>query len=171
MKRLVPVVVVAVAVLSAAAPVAAGSDAQSRAASAAPPCIPSSGSSNGHIKVAYCGPATATMTIAGKTYSFKDGYCGKDPTAHIALQMTLGTLVQARTPVNGGDPLFEMTVITESTLTVANVTADSGGKALDSVGTLSVRGSIPQDGTFTSTGFAKPSFTGTWNCHGVVWSH
>jgi hypothetical protein len=174
MKPIVPAALAGLAVAAAAAAAAAGLGAATAAASSsAPPCIPTVTSNKGHEEVAYCGPATATLTISGKTYDFKDGYCGQDPTAHIELQMTLGTLLESSSsPVNGGDPLFEMTVISTSAVKIATVNADYGGKKLDNVGIVSVKGSVPSDGTFKATGFTTPAgFTGSWNCHGVVYKH
>jgi hypothetical protein len=172
MKPIVPAAVAGLAVATAAA--AAGLSASAAAASSsAPPCIPKVTTSKGHAEVVYCGPATATLTISGKTYNFKNGYCGVDPTAKLELQVTLGTILQSgSSPVNGGDPLFEMTVINASAVKIATVNADYGGKKLDNVGIVSVKGSIPSDGTFKATGFTTPAgFTGSWNCHGVVYSH
>ena len=174
MKPIVPAALVGLAVAAAAVGAVASPGASAAAASsAAPPCVPKLTKIKGHEQVSYCGPATATLTISGRTYSFKDGYCGTDPTAKIELQMTLGTILQSgASPVNGGDPLFEMTVINTAGLKIATVNADYGGKKLDNVGIVSVKGSIPSDGTFKAMGFTTPAgFTGSWNCHGVVYSH
>jgi hypothetical protein len=174
MKPIVPAAIAGLTVAAAAVATIAGLGASVAAASSsAPPCIPKVTPTKGHEQVAYCGPATATLTISGKTYSFKDGYCGEDPTAKIELQMTLGTILQSSSsPVNGGDPLFEMTVINTAGLKIATVNADYGGKKLDNVGIVSVKGSIPSEGTFKAMGFTTPAgFTGSWNCHGVVYSH
>jgi hypothetical protein len=133
-----------------------------------PPCVPKVGSSGGHVVVDYCGPATATLKIGSKTYDFKNGYCNTDTASHIVVALTLGAIESVKSPVNGGQSLFEMTDLHSSALAITTVTADVGGKTLDSVGTVKLAGSIPSAGTFTSTGFAKPSFSGSWNCHGVV---
>jgi hypothetical protein len=174
MKPIVPAALAGLTLAATAAVAAAGLGASAAAASSStPPCIPKVSTTKGHEEVAYCGPATATLTISGKTYSFKDGYCGVDPSAKIELQMTLGTILQSgSSPVNGSDPLFEMTVINTSAVKIATVNADYGGKKLDNVGIVSVSGSIPSKGTFKATGFTTPAgFTGSWNCHGVVYSH
>lgn len=169
------VMLVGVAALSgtvAASAVAASPAASGRAASGAPPCIPKITTVKGKTEVAYCGPATATLKIGSKTYNFKNGYCGKDPTNKIALQLTLGTIVQSTSPVNGGQPLFEMTLLSSSLATIETVNADYGGEKVVSVGLVSAKGSIPSDGTFTAKGLSTPArFTGSWNCHGVVYSH
>ena len=39
-----------------------------------------------------------------------------------------------------------------------------GGQSL-----INVSGNIPSKGTFTSRVTVGPKFTGSWNCHGVVW--
>jgi len=174
MKPIVPAALAGLAAAAAASAAVAGLGASAAAASSsAPPCIPKLTTSKGHEEIGYCGPATATLTISGKTYNFKNGYCGVDPTAKLELQVTLGTILQSgSSPVNGGDPLFEMTVINASAVKIATVNADYGGKKLDNVGIVSVKGSIPSDGTFKATGFTTPAgFTGSWNCHGVVYSH
>ena len=165
--KLVPLLVpTAIGALAAAA--VAGAATPGHAASSAPPCIPKYGTSGGHTYVDYCGPATATLKIGSKTYNFKNGYCRTDAKAKIALAITLGVLESTKSPVNGGQPLFEFTDINTAGLSLATVNADYGGKVLDSVGTVNLKGSIPSGGTFTSKGFAKPSFSGSWNCHGVV---
>lgn len=137
-------------------------------AATAPPCIPKLGTASGHEVVSYCGPATATITIGRKTYSFKNGYCRKDTKNNIPLALTLGEIVGVRSPVNGGQPLFEMTVLTIGKLTLPHVNADGGGKVLDSIGTVALKGSFPSSGTFTSTGLATPHFTGSWKCNGPL---
>jgi len=138
-------------------------------AATAPPCIPKLGTVSGHKVVSYCGPATATITIGKKTYSFKNGYCSKDTKNSIPLSLTLGEIeIGVSSPVNGGQPLLEMTVLTIGKFMSTHVNADSGGKVLDSIGTVALKGSFPSSGTFTSTGFATPHFTGSWKCNGPV---
>jgi len=166
-KPVVPFALIVIAGLAAAAGVA-GASAPAHTASSTPPCVPKISGSGAHMVVDYCGPATATIKIAGRTFSFKDGYCATDVKAHFPLKITLGVIDAVKSPVNGGDPLFELNDVQETGLSLVNVNADYGGKVLDSIGTVKLKGSIPEDGTFTSTGFAKPSFSGTWNCNHVV---
>ena len=163
-----PATVAATFAVSILAFAAAGGSGPADAATA--PCVPKVGTVSGHEVVPYCGPATATITIGKKTYSFKNGYCRKDTANSIPLSLTLGEIVEVRSPVNGGQPVFQMTVLSIGKLMTTNVTADSGGKALDSVGTVTLKGSFPSSGTFTSTGFAKPHFTGTWKCNGPLYT-
>src|SRR5581483_3338052 len=49
--------------------------------------------------------------------------------------------------------------------------ADYGGKDLFPNGQtlINVRGKLPAAGTFTSSFTLGAKFTGSWNCHGVVW--
>jgi len=155
------------AIAAAAAATAAGAATSAHAAAAKPPCIPKYGSSGGHTYVDYCGPATATLKIAGKTYNFNDGYCSTDSKAGIVLGLTLGVIDQVKSPVNGGKTLFELQDIKSSGLSLVSVNVDYGGKALQLTG-ASLKGSIPGSGTITASKYATPSFSGSWNCHGVV---
>jgi hypothetical protein len=151
-------------------PCAAADGSSPTRSATAPPCVPKVGSASGHEVVSYCGPATATVTIGKKTYSFKNGYCRKDTKNGIPLSLTLGEIVGVQSPVNGGQPLFEMTVLTIGKVTSTHVNADSGGKVLDSLGTVALKGSFPSSGTFTSAGFATPHFTGSWKCNGPLYT-
>ena len=70
----------------------------------------------------------------------------------------------------GSAPYFDLTV---STPTIAAVNADYGGKSIVLDGIVSVKGKIPSNGTFAQDilgGGGTPKFTGTWNCHGVVYT-
>ena len=167
MKRLAVAVLLALAA-GGAAGAAAAAQPHARAAAATPPCIPKISHSGGHVSVDYCGPATATMTVGGKTYSFKNGYCSKNTKDKIQLELTLGVIDEVKSSTNGGEPLFELNDLDTSTVTIATVNADYGGKVLDTIGTVSLKGSIPGSGSFTSKGFST-KFSGSWNCHGVVY--
>jgi hypothetical protein len=142
------------------------------AAHAASACIPTIKSVKGHTEVGYCGPATATLQIGGKTYNFKGGSCQSQKSAagNTPLSLTLGWIV---TKGNGnyGLPLFQLSLLTSGSLKIDTVTADFGGKVLVSVDPVSLKGPIPSSGTFASTksllSGPKP-FTGSWNCHGPV---
>jgi hypothetical protein len=63
-----------------------------------------------------------------------------------------------------------MTVLTIGKLMSTHVNADSGGKVLDSIGTVALKGSYPSSGTFTSAGLATPHFTGSWKCNGPLYT-
>jgi hypothetical protein len=132
-----------------------------------PSCIPKITQVKGHEQVAYCGPATATVKVGSKTYNYEDGYCSTDTKNHIALQVIIGVISEVKSPVNNGQPLFQMSVLKADGINIDTVTADYSGKSLESVGTVKVSGSIPSGGTFKSEGFSS-SFSGSWNCHGEI---
>jgi hypothetical protein len=138
------------------------------AGSSAPPCTPKITKIGGKPAVINCGPATATIKVGGKTYDFKGGFCQRSPANKEALDLSLGTAVETAKP--GSAPYFQLTVVTS---VIATVNADYGGKTivLDSI--VSVKGTIPSSGTFAQRllgGGGTPNFTGTWNCHGVVYT-
>jgi hypothetical protein len=158
----------------ASAPAAGASSPAAHAASGLPPCIPKITTAKGHEAVEYCGPATATLVSGGKTYNFKSGYCSNDPKAGVQLDVTLGTIVAGQTSKgNAGLPLFELQVIKSSGLTIETVNADVAGKTLAALDTATVKGSSSSSGTFTSAKSAlggSTHFTGTWNCHGSIFT-
>jgi len=159
-------VTVAAAAVAAAAAMAAATT-PTRAATA-PPCTPKITKIGGHTAAANCGPATATLRINGRTYTFHNGFCEQSKAAGSALELTLGTIVLG-VKGNAGQPYFDMT-IGKNHFVAAVGGADYGGKdLLGGEGLINVRGSIPAKGTFTSRVTAGAKFTGTWNCHGVVW--
>jgi hypothetical protein len=164
MKAIVLFVLTAIAGLAAAA--AAGASAPAHAASS-PPCLPKITTSGGHTVVEYCGPATATVKVDKKTYSFKNGFCSTDTAAHFPLKITLGLIDSSKSSVNGGQPLLELNDLQTGGLSLSIVIADFGGKVLTN-GSVKLKGSIPEDGTFTSSGAASPSISGTWDCNHVV---
>jgi opacity protein-like surface antigen len=137
-------------------------------AGASPPCKPKVTKIQGHPAAVACGPATATLHISGKTYTFRNGFCEQSKSAGSALQLNLGTTVLG-VKGNAGNPDFSMLI--GHVHTVASVFgADYGGKDLiggDSL--INVSGNIPSKGTFTSRVTTGAKFTGSWNCHGIVW--
>ena len=138
------------------------------AGSAAPPCTPKVTKIGGKPAVINCGPATATVKIGGKTYNFKNGFCMDSPGNKESLDLSLGTTVATTKP--GSAPSFDLLVSTPS---IATLNADYGGQTivLDSI--VAVKGKIPSSGTFAQRilgGGGTPKFTGTWNCHGVVYT-
>ena len=135
----------------------------------APPCTPKITKIQGHQAAVNCGPATATLHISGKTYTFRNGFCeqSKSVTGE-ALGLDLGTTVPG-VKGNAGKPDFSMLIA--HIHTVASVFgADYGGKdLLGGQSLINVKGNIPAKGTFTSRVTFGAKFTGSWNCHGVVW--
>lgn len=137
------------------------------ASTSQPPCLPKINSVKGKTEVDYCGPATATVKVGKKTYSYKGGYCTVDTKNKIPIQLTIGVISQVKSPLNDGKPLFQLSAVTADGISIDTVTADSNGKQLESVGTVTLKGKIPSSGTFASKGFSS-HFSGSWNCHGVV---
>lgn len=165
MKR---IVLVTTCLLAAVASVSA----HAASSGGAPPCTPKITTIQGHRAAVNCGPATATLHISGTTYTFRNGFCQKSKAAGSALELTLGTVVIGIKD-NAGLPNFSMTVVARLHSMYGNGSvfgADYGGKGLlGGEGLIKVSGNIPSKGTFTSTVAAGAKFTGSWNCHGVVW--
>ena len=137
------------------------------ASTSQPPCVPKITTVKGATEVGYCGPATATVKVGKKTYKYTGGYCGIDAKNKIPIQITLGVISEVKSPVNDGQPLFQLSALTADGISIDTVTAEWKGKQLESVGTVSLKGKIPSSGTFASKGFGS-QFSGSWNCHGVV---
>jgi hypothetical protein len=141
------------------------------AGSAAPPCSPSTSSIDGGSAINYCGPATATLTIGGKTYTFKNGFCQSIHVSDIKLDVTLGTIVQGKSGTvrgNAGKPYFALDLSSGADGGIVN-TAYSGGKEIADGSSVSYSGGFATKGTFKST-FGAP-LSGSWNCHGVFVKH
>ena len=131
-----------------------------------PPCTPTRATLDGQTVYDLCGPATATVSVGGKTYSFRNGYC-KMRKGVKSLQLFLGILAPTLKG-NGGKPLFDLTA------------EHFGGTVFSAGGTVSASyagkklvGDLTRDtGHFPNQGLFKgltTKFTGTWNCHGVVY--
>ena len=165
-------VLVAVTALACTAGVATAATASDQSGMAhASSCIPKISTTNGHTSVTTCGPASATVKIGSRTYSFKGGTCQKDTAAHLLLTLDIGTLIAGANSNDGGQTYFSLQLITEGSLKIDTVTVYSGGKKLLSVNSIAVAGSNLAAGSFTSAkGLLGGSvhFTGTWDCHGAV---
>lgn len=135
-----------------------------------PQCQPKMIKVGGYRAAVFCGPATATLKIGGKTYTFKDGLCQNSKAAGSALELDLGTLLSGGRG-NAGKAYFSMLV--DHVRTTASVGgADYGGRDLmrGVLPLIDVKGNIPLEGTFTSTNVGSgPTFSGSWNCHGAFW--
>ncbi len=155
-------------IATAIAGVAAAAATPMRAATA-PPCTPKITKIQGHQAGVNCGPATARLTISGKTYSFRNGFCEQSRSAASALELNLGTIVTG-VKGNAGKPYFSLTV-GRNHFVAAVGGADYGGKDLLGAGMalINVKGTLPSKGTFTQRIAVGAKFTGSWNCHGVVW--
>jgi hypothetical protein len=142
---------------------------QALKASAAP-CNPTITTTSGGLATNYCGPATATFSTGGKTYSFKNGLCESELTTTVAL--TLGTL-ETRNGLeatgNANKPYLSLSLTKGSPTQLLNA-AYSNGKKLSGTTGMTATGSIiangSSKGTFKGT-YNHSKFSGTWNCHGA----
>jgi hypothetical protein len=125
---------------------------------------------DGHQAATGCGPATAELTVSGKTYRFKNGECSisKGTGRNRVLFLQLGTGVDM--PYTGQEPKVEndgypfMTITTLGT--IATVVGVSGGKLLTGTPGPSIYTFVGKyKGTFTSHSDVK--YSGSWDCHGV----
>ena len=134
-----------------------------------PPCTTKITKIQGHQAGVNCGPATARLTVSGKTYAFHNGFCEQSKSAGTALELNLGTIVSGGKG-NAGKPYFSLTV-GRNHFIAALGGADYGGKDLlgTAVPLIDVKGAIPAKGIFTQRIAAGAKFTGSWNCNGVVW--
>jgi hypothetical protein len=150
------------ALTATAAP--AGSD----ASRGAPPCTPKVTKIGRHQAAVNCGPATATLHISGKTYTFRNGFCQQSKSAGSALELNLGTTVVG-VKGNAGMPDFNMLIGHVHSVASVFGAAYGGKDLLGGQSLINVSGNIPSKGTFTSRVTVGAKFTGSWNCHGVVW--
>jgi len=122
--------------------------------------------------VTACGPATATLTVSGRSYSFKNGVCsisrGTGNSRVLFLQLgtfdTAPPTSQQPTVENHGYPYFTITTMG----TIAAVVAVSHGKVLTGQpGPSLFNFEKKYTGTFTSHSDSGVKYRGSWNCHGV----
>ena len=118
-----------------------------------------------HAAIAYCGPATATITIGGRTYRFSHGACIRSA-ALGALQLNIGTLVRGASR-NAGRPFVGL-LIAESPSESEAFEADWGGHQLLGDTVIAQGSTVLSRGTFVSV--LGAAFSGSWNCHGVVFA-
>lgn len=158
---------VAIGGLTAAALLAAASIAPLASASAgAAPCTAKPVTIKKSSGLALCGPATATLKVGGKTYTFHNGFCAEPIPKSDSFQLTLGFDIPAfgGPNNNSGEPGFSMDIAKHHT-TAAVGFAYFGGHELVMDAQINLKGTIPADGTFTGKSTA---ISGTWNCHGVI---
>jgi hypothetical protein len=138
------------------------------ASSAAPPCTPKTPTIKGNPAMALCGPATATLMVGGRTYSFANGFCAEQIPNSDSFQLSLGTDVPTLSGPNNnaGQPFFSMDIANGHT-SASVAAAYSGGRKLLANAPMSLSSKNPMKGSFKSKG-PGPSFTGAWNCHGVL---
>jgi hypothetical protein len=153
------------AVLIGGAAVATAFAGAAPAGAAAAPCKPRVSTVQGHRAIAYCGPATAVLEIGGRTYSFQHGLCDRSATMG-GVELNIGTLVQGAAG-NAGRPFISM-VIAESPSESEAFEADAGGHLLIPDSVIVPGGTLFGQGTFSP--LLGPPFSGSWNCHGVIYS-
>ena len=136
----------------------------------APPCVPEGRRrSTATRRRSAAAPRPRRFVSAAKSYTVSATASGQQSLKQgfAALLLDLGTLVVGAKG-NAGQAYLSMTV--GKVHTVASVSeADFGGKQLTGTALILVAGKIPGAGTFKSR-FGTPNFTGSWNCHGVVYS-
>jgi hypothetical protein len=137
-----------------------------------PPCTPKITTIGGHKAAVNCGPATATIRIGGRSYTFRNGFCLHSKSNGAAPQLDLGTVVVG-VKGNAGKADFSMLIdarLLHSTVGSGSVFhADYGGRRILGDSLIKVKGALPARGTFTGTTATGAKFTGSWNCHGFVW--
>jgi hypothetical protein len=146
---------------------AATADGRVEHATTKAPCVAKPITVGGNAGTQFCGPASATVKVGGKTYSFKEGFCAHDLQNQLALQLSLGTDIPAFTgKPDHGHPLFELTLST---------TAQKGTLlAVDYAGRKLVPGDTLVDATYHASAALKGTFrgkgvSGAWNCHGGIY--
>jgi hypothetical protein len=138
----------------------------------APPCTPKITTIQGHRAGVNCGPATVTLHLSGKTYTFHDGFCERSKSAGSALELSLGTIVIG-VKGNAGRPNLNMLIGARLHSAYGDGSvfqAYYGGSKILGDSLIKAGGNIPSKGTFTSTVAVGAKFTGSWDCHGVVWT-
>jgi hypothetical protein len=132
------------------------------AARAGLPCTPKIATTNGKPSIVLCGPATVSLKVNGKTYSYSKGFCSASGST---FELSLGSLFSADHAHNAGKPYFSLTSVGKT----ADLIAQYGGKDLIGSGmTLAkVTSSGKNTGSFTG-GLGGPKISGSWNCHGVI---
>jgi hypothetical protein len=133
----------------------------------AAPCTPTHSKIGGHPATTFCGPATVTLKVSGKTYNFKDGYCKEFD--GLFTDITLGTLVKVNATLklvyNEKKPYLRMDLGVGNSSSLA--LPYYGGTLLGAEGPLKWHGGVTTKGTFKSLGATPNKFSGTYDCHGV----
>ena len=143
-----------------------GGSASAPLAAAAPvrPCAPRVGTVEGRRAISYCGPATVTIAIDGRTYRFANGLCDRSATVG-ALEVNVGTLV--RGAAGNAGKSFVSIVIARSPSESEAFEADFGGRELFGDTVIEPAGTLLGEGSFSS--LLGAAFSGSWNCHGVIY--
>jgi hypothetical protein len=163
--RVAPMALLAGAALAGAALAGGFTTGAAARGTSAPPCASTVTAIGGRRAIAYCGPATAEIQIAGRTYRFRDGLCDRSATIG-ALALSVGTLVQGAAGNAGRS--FVGLVIAKPPSESEALEADAGGQQLFGDSVIAEGGTLLSQGTFTSV--LGPAFSGSWNCHGVIYT-
>ena len=136
-----------------------------------PPCTPRITTIGGHKAAVNCGPATATVRIGGRSYTFRNGFCEQSKSTGAAPELNLGTTVIG---VKGNAGKADLNLLIDARLHSAYGSgsvfhADYGGRQILGDSLIKATGNLPSKGTFTSTVATGAKFTGSWDCHGFVW--
>lgn len=129
------------------------------------PCTPTRSMIGGHRAIAFCGPATVTLQVAGRSYLFQHGLCDLSRTMD-GLELNVGTRVDGAAGNAGRS--FVSIVLARGPSESEAFEADAGGRQLfgDSV----IGQARPLYGRGTFGGLFGAAFTGSWDCHGVVYA-
>jgi hypothetical protein len=162
----------ALGALGATAVLAAGAHAATRPAhattrpahAAVAPCQPRPTTIHGHRALAFCGPATASLSISGHTYDFHGGQCIR---VGDQLVVSLGFVVKSDLRHNAGAPNF---VLTLSGHTTGSLVAEHGGSSVvDHLAGVHKSSGPVGHGTYSGTTVLQQTpFHGSWNCHGQI---
>jgi hypothetical protein len=170
-----PLVLALCALAACAAPVGATSSAATPGLSlTSPSCRPKSTTVDGKTDTRYCGPATATLLLGGRTYRFRYGRCNSDQAIGLTLGVTLGSIDYGHLKSNGGRPLFQLQIDTQP-VAIETVNASWGGKPLVAINTVTTTdtGQGQLSGTFRSSKGAFDDgkrFSGSWDCGGKIYA-
>jgi hypothetical protein len=169
MKRAVFTGLISLVILAASATpaLAASVDNVLAVRTTAAPCTPSHSKIDGHPATTFCGPATVTLKVSGKTYKFKDGYCKEFD--GLLTDITLGTLVGVHGTPNTIDnkkqPYLRMDLGVGNSRDL-NIPY-YGGTLWGAEGPFKWHGGVTTKGTFKSLGATPNRFSGSYDCHGV----
>jgi hypothetical protein len=135
----------------------------------APPCTPKIATIAGHKGVVNCGPATATLRMGSRSYTFRNRILRAEHPAGSAPELELGTTLVG---VKGNARRPDLTMLIEARVHSGSIFhADYGGKRILGDSLIDAKGNLPSKGTFTGTEAIGPKFSGSWDCHGVIWKH
>jgi hypothetical protein len=129
------------------------------------PCAPRVTAIGGRRAIAYCGPATVVIQLGGRTYQFRHGLCDRSSSLG-GLALNLGTLVQGARGNAGRS--FVSLVIAQRPSESEAFEAFAGSQQLFADSVIAQGGTLLATGTFTSV--LGSAFSGSWDCHGVIYS-